>query len=251
MTSKDCLGDRMKAYEKNYLNTFIGRTPVLIRIDGKKFSKYTAPLKSKSAEDPFHSPFSDCMRETMIYLCREIQNVQWGYVQSDEISLILKDWKELHSQQAFGGKQNKLESLGASLATGHFNWVKTELFANEMSAITKDFACFDARAFQMPISDVVNYFVWRQQDCIRNSVSMLAQHHFSHKELQGVNVKEMKQKLKLERNVIWEDLAPWKKHGTTYMKESGTINNDIFQERVNRDLYDGILNKVSDDDETE
>lgn len=46
-------------------------------------------------------------------------------------------------------------------------------------------AVFDARAFVLPPHEVVNYLIWRQQDWNRNSLAMLAQSLFSHKELQG------------------------------------------------------------------
>ena len=69
---------------------------------------------------------------------------------------------------------------------------------------------FDARAFNIPMDEVKNYFIWRQQDWIRNSVQMLAQAHFSHKELHGKNQSDMHDMLNekdinplLSRSFIW------------------------------------------------
>ena len=42
---------------------------------------------------------------------------------------------------------------------------------------------FDSRVFNIPKEDVVNYFVWRQQDAVRNSIQSAGQANFSHKQL--------------------------------------------------------------------
>ena len=47
-------------------------------------------------------------------------------------------------------------------------------------------AIFDARVFVIPDPvEVENYFIWRQKDAERNSVSMLAQGYASPKQLHG------------------------------------------------------------------
>ena len=46
-------------------------------------------------------------------------------------------------------------------------------------------AMFDARCFNIPQEEVINYFYWRQIDAIRNSIQMAGQAQFSHKQLQG------------------------------------------------------------------
>ena len=44
-------------------------------------------------------------------------------------------------------------------------------------------AMFDARVFNIPKEEVTNYFYWRQLDASRNSIQMVGQANFSHKEL--------------------------------------------------------------------
>ena len=81
---------RMKKYEyvsRTYLTT---RTPVIIRIDGKCFHSFTRGFKK-----PFDEILSDTMQETMKYLCENIQGCVLGYTQSDEITLILVDYKDI------------------------------------------------------------------------------------------------------------------------------------------------------------
>jgi tRNA(His) 5'-end guanylyltransferase len=81
-------------------------------------------------------------------------------------------------------------------------------------------AFFDARAFTIPDQvEVHNYFVWRQKDATRNSISMAAQAHFSHKQLLNKNTNEMQEMLWAEHGVNWNDYDPRFKRGTLVYKE--------------------------------
>ena len=86
------LGDRMKGYESVTRTNILRRTPVIIRIDGKAFHTWTKQLEDRN-------PFSDLMHDTMVQttflLVSNIQNAVFGYTQSDEISILLNDWKKL------------------------------------------------------------------------------------------------------------------------------------------------------------
>jgi tRNA(His) 5'-end guanylyltransferase len=109
-------------------------------------------------------------------------------------------------------------SVAASMATAKFNEVMRIKYPE------KEFATFDARVWVLPKEEVCNYFLWRQQDATKNSISMVAQAYFNHKELQGLNGDQMKTKLLLEKDVNWNELPVWQKRGVCiteqlYMKE--------------------------------
>jgi tRNA(His) 5'-end guanylyltransferase len=90
----DSLGDRIKGYYESRCTHYLTRrTPVIIRLDGKAFHTYTKPLKNK-----FDANLINVMNLTAIKLCEEIQDVQVAYIQSDEISLLLHDYKEITSE---------------------------------------------------------------------------------------------------------------------------------------------------------
>lgn len=194
----------MKEYYEIRNRRFLTRrTPVIIRIDGKAFHTYT-----KGLNKPFDEYLMEDMQLTLKYLCENIQGCKFGYVQSDEISLLLTDYDTLQTDAWFDYCQNKMESIAASMATAKFNnlrWQKYGLGLNP--------ANFDARAFNIPKEDAVNYFVWRQQDATKNSISMLAQSLYSHKELLGKNGNEM-QEMCFQKGVNWNDLSTSKKRGT-------------------------------------
>ena len=81
-------------------------------------------------------------------------------------------------------------------------------------------ANFDARAFNIPIHEVINNLIWRQQDASRNSVNMVAQSLYNHKELQGIGVKDLQNKMLIEKNVNWNDFSVAEKRGVAAIKDN-------------------------------
>ena len=233
MSRYDSLGDRMKGYESASFNNLLRRTPVIVQVDGKAFHTYTRCIK----DEPFHDGLHEAMSFTARRLMRNIQNAVFAYVQSDEISILLKDWKTLTTDAWFSNRQGKVESVSASIATAYFNeYVRLDDGDGMAVFSDKGPALFDARAFNLPMEEVCNYFIWRQQDATRNSIQSLGQHHFSHKELQKLSCNQVQEKLLLDRDVNWNDLSIWKKRGfSLYNHAPGTITdyeNPIFtQER--------------------
>lgn len=58
----------------------------------------------------------------------------------------------------------------------------------------------------MPHDEVANYFLWRQQDATKNSISMVAHANFPHHQLQGLNGKKLQDKLFTEQGINWNNL---------------------------------------------
>ncbi|WPS85326.1 tRNA(His) guanylyltransferase Thg1 family protein (plasmid) [Brevibacillus halotolerans] len=206
MKKGDNFGSRMKRYEaasRHYLPT---RLPVIIRIDGSHFHSYT-----KGMDKPFDEDLVQAFWETCKYLASNIMGCKVVYHQSDEISLLLTNNDKLTSQAWFENNLQKIVSVSASLATAKFNEI--------MLSKTGKLATFDSRAWVLPPDEVVNYFLWRQNDATKNSISMVAQANFSHKELQGLNSKQLQDKLMLEKGISWNDLPVWKKRGMCITKQ--------------------------------
>ena len=220
---KDSLGDRMKEFYENRTKQFLPRrTYTIIRIDGKAFHTYT-----KGLIKPFDLKFMKDMNTTAQYLCENIQGAKLAFVQSDEISILLTDFDNLKTCAWFDGNVQKITSVSASLATAKFNALRIAGFANPVNAWGKDLedyfsqklAMFDSRVFTIPnITEVINYFIWRQQDTVRNSISSLAQSMFSHKELHGKNADEM-QEMCFQKGVNWNNCHPTCKRGGIIVKE--------------------------------
>ena len=237
---KDSLGDRMKQYEGIPRISLMRRQPVIIRVDGKAFHSFT-----RGFERPFDDIFIKSMQETAKYLCENIQNVKCSYQQSDEISLLLTDYENINTAAWFDYQVQKMCSIAASMATLAFNsffrnnalvkvtitdayyknkesysgdWEKDRLLKEPyLDACTKG-AMFDARCFSIPKEEVCNYFIWRQNDCVRNSIQMVAQANFSHKQLQNKSCDELQEMLWQEKNINWSDFETVKKRGSCCTK---------------------------------
>ena len=228
---KDSLGDRMKQYEGILKTSLMRRNPVIIRIDGKAFHTFT-----RGFQRPFDDILIESMQETMKYLCENIQGCKMGYCQSDEISLLITDYENINTAAWFDYQVQKMCSIAASMATLAFNRafdsrvdaIDNDIFNgdddydfNYLSALHKaqeKGAMFDARCFSIPKEEVCNYFLWRQNDCVRNSIQMVAQANFSHKQLQNKSCDELQEMLWQEKNINWNDFETVKKRGSCCTK---------------------------------
>jgi len=222
MTDKMSIGDRMKEnYENRSRYMLTRRTPVIIRLDGRAFHTIT-----KHCEKPFDRTLATALDNTAIELCREMQGAKCAYLQSDEISILLTDFDKLDTQAWFDYNLQKIVSISAGIASAIF----TKLWCEG-----KHIATFDCRAFNIPKEEVANYFIWRQKDWTRNSVAMLAQAHFSHKQLYNKTQSDMHDMLH-EKGINWADLESIWKNGRFVLAYEGwqSIPAPIFTETRNQ-----------------
>ena len=238
MPVHDDLGVRMKTfYEQIPKTKLMRRCPVAIRVDGKAFHTFTRG---------FHKPFDEVliksMQETMKYLCENIQGCVLGYTQSDEITLILVDYKKLTSSAWFDYEIQKICSIAASMATMAFNKffrdnVGDYLYENYDDQYLADYiktlqnavdkgAMFDARCFNIPKEEVTNLVYWRQLDASRNSIQMVGQACFSHKELQNKSCNDIQDMLMTQKGINWNDLPTYQKRGSCCVRNKIVIESD-------------------------
>jgi tRNA(His) 5'-end guanylyltransferase len=242
---RDDLGNRMKTfYEEIPKTKLMRRCPVICRLDGKAFHTFTRGFKR-----PFDDVLIKTMQETAKYLCENIQGCQLAYTESDEISLLLIDYQRFETSAWFDYEIQKMCSISASMATMAFNkffevFIKEEnyIFSDEMlengdynpnyknkelfniwtvhKQAAKKGAMFDARVFNIPREEVTNYFYWRQLDASRNSIQMVGQVNFSHKELQNKSCNDIQDMLMTQKGINWNDFPTYQKRGSCVVKEN-------------------------------
>jgi tRNA(His) guanylyltransferase len=221
MTDRDSLGDRMKDYERISKTTLARRTYTIIRADGRAFHTYL-----KGAAKPYDFQFMDDMSQVAKALCEEVSGTVFAYHQSDEISLLVTDFASASTQPWFGGEVQKIVSTVAAVATAALirarGWDRMPTF--------------DARVFTISDpAEVANYFIWRQRDAVRNSISMAAQAQFSHKSLHGVNTGQMQERLWAEKGINWNDYPAGAKRGRVLVKEGGEREVTFTHKRTNEE----------------
>ena len=256
MPVHDDLGIRMKEfYEQVPKTRLVRRMPVAIRIDGKAFHTFT-----KGFRKPFDDILIKTMQETTKYLCENIQGCVLGYTQSDEITLILVDYQKLTSSAWFDYEVQKLCSISASMATIAFNKFFERNAENYIQNCATDYetdglygkgttkyqlceiyqkaaekgAMFDARCFNIPKEEVTNLIYWRQLDATRNSIQMVGQANFSHKELQNKSCNDIQDMLHEQKGINWNDYPTVYKRGTAiiyinYQNPQSLTNGDIIK----------------------
>jgi len=221
--SNDSLGDRQKGYEDAFRHHLPMRMPVMLRVDGKAFHSYLKEVKT-----PFHKGIVDCMNETAKYLCEHIQGAQIAFIQSDEISILINNYKELNSQAWFQNNIQKMVSVSASMASVIFTMNSDKIWGDDsidggdgypIYLPLRKPAFFDARAWVLPKEDVCNAFLWRQQDATRNSVQMLARSLYSHKECNNKNNSEL-QEMCFQKGINWNNCPTSQKRGRCVVKKT-------------------------------
>lgn len=218
---RDAFGNRMKSYEDD--SRFMRQLPVILRLDGKCFSKFT-----KGLEKPYDRRLTEMMIEVTKYLVNEL-NAVIGYTQSDEISLILYN-ADPFSEIIFGGKKQKLISVPASMASAKFNELRPEFLPNFK---TDQIAIFDCRAFQVPtLTEAANEILWREQDATKNAISMAARVFISHKQMQNLNGKQLQEILWSDHKINFNDYPNSFKRGTFVRKR--------FDEEICRTVIETI-----------
>ena len=254
--NKDSLGDRMKSHYENIPKTRLTRRePVIIRIDGKAFHTFT-----RGFQRPFDNILIKSMQETMKYLCENIQGCKLGYCQSDEISLLITDYETINTAAWFDYQVQKMCSIAASMATLAFNRAfnnKTQEYKNHIPFYGTQYpidkndkkytetldkalergAMFDARCFSIPKEEVCNYFQWRQMDCTRNSIQMVGQANFSHKELQNKKNADIQEMLFSQKGINWNDFSTVEKRGSCCIK-------DFEKKVINFQTQEEVIRKV-------
>ena len=229
------LAERMKGYEKRNRYYLQRRMPVILRLDMRAGHSFT-----KGFERPFDEVFIKTIQETAKYLCENIQNCKLSYQQSDEITLLLVDYEKINTDCFFEYRVDKLCSIAASMATMKFNQVFKELSYRESENLeiicrknpylenrdcltqisnkhinsAEKGAMFDCRCFNIPKEEVTNCIYWRQLDATRNSIQMVGQANFSHKELQNKSCNDIQDMLMTQKGINWNDFPTYQKRGS-------------------------------------
>lgn len=239
------LAKRMKDYERRNRYYLQRRMPVILRLDMRSGHSFT-----RGFQRPFDEIFIKAMQETAKYLCENMQNVKCSYQQSDEITLVLVDYEKLNSDCFFEYRVDKLCSIAASMATMAFN----KFFANNFYNLEQDYAIehetngwygkgtpeyeicetyskavdkgamFDCRCFNIPKEEVTNCIYWRQLDATRNSIQMVGQAYFSHKELQHKTCNQIQDMLMTQKGINWNDLKTSYKRGSCCVRNRRVIS---------------------------
>lgn len=194
---------------------------ILVMVDGHCFSRL---IKNKF-EKPFDDKFIQMMNETAKYLCEEVQGVKFAYTQSDEISLLITDFETPTTDSYFSFRLCKMQSLIAAAATAKFN----QMYYKLVDGVKDVPLCtFDCKVWTVPnANEAYAWFLYRQNDCIKNSKAQTAQTYIPHKQLVGLTADDMITKLKNEQGIDWYEFENGKKFGRLIKKVETPMEKDL------------------------
>ncbi len=203
----DSLGDKHKRLESTFSGlSLTPGVPYIIRFDGRAFHTFTKAFKR---------PFSDDIRNAMVNTTKalvEHTRADIGYTQSDEITLGFFGGRD---QLDFDGRIIKTATVFSGFCSVNFF---KEITTSSWVDPGKQVPCFDARIWH--VKDDLTLFenlLWRQQDALRNSVSMAAHSMFTTKELNRVGRTEQL-KMLADTGINWNDYHYHFRHGTFVKK---------------------------------
>ena len=197
------LDKRMRAFELSMDRTIPENTFLVARLDGHGFTRLTKQVWD--LDKPFDIRFNNAMRHTVRHLMDCGFRIIYGYTQSDEISLLFHPL-----DTTFGHRERKLLSILSAEASVSF------------SSEAKHPGVFDCRLIPLPDSEtVIDYFRWRMEDCLRNSLNS---HCYWLMRKKGLSPSAAQDRIlgisnndKLNiletHNIIFEQLPIWQKYG--------------------------------------
>lgn len=188
------LTKNIKSIEKSFEHILPGDSPFLVRLDGVNFKEFTRNLKK-----PFDPHFTEALKLTTEALV-ERTAATIGFCQSDEITLISGPATAGNSKNhLYGGRTQKIASILASFAAVHFNHYLSKL----KPEASNNLGFFDARVSSVPNWETAgDVLIWRHRfDCRRNALHSIAQANYPSKSIEGQPIKDVIQKLLIEKNI--------------------------------------------------
>lgn len=213
------LAERMKQYEASFDFTLPLDRPIVLRLDGHGFSRFTAHFCR-----PFDQRIHDAMISTCVDLLHFFPQATVAYTQSDEITLVFPA-----GVQGFNERLQKLSSLSASFCSVRFNkYLSGHLETQPEPAVKASAyevlgtAYFDARFYAVPSTEeALNCLLWRcRNDAVRNSVGAFARTMYTTEQMHGKRTKDLLEMMEEEKGVKFEEAVPkWAIEGCLMKRE--------------------------------
>jgi tRNA(His) guanylyltransferase len=213
------LASRMKSYEAELDHVLPSDRPIILRLDGHGFSRFTSH---------FARPFDERIHSAMIATSEDLltffPQATVAYTQSDEITLVFPA-----GVQVFNERLQKLCSLSASYCSVRFNkHLEDALQRMPEPPVTGNTdlvfgkAHFDARFFPVPsVQEALNNLIWRcRNDAVRNAVSSFARTLYTTREMHGKKTDELIELMLQEKGVKFDEAVPkWAVEGCLIKRE--------------------------------
>jgi tRNA(His) guanylyltransferase len=223
------VGTRMKShYESRARTRFVRRMPIILRLNGKNFKEWTS-----WCQKPFDTSLCTALVDTLSHLLENVPNAVFGYLHSDKLSILLRDYDDHDTGLWFDGDVQDIISLATSMATAFFN--------NQFEPRQHPPALFQMRAFNLPREEVHNYFVWRQSNSLTGALHGLGRHHLGEQNMQKYSNAAIVTELQ-KRDVDLKNLDSRYVNGIVCLRNSHKV---VYTETAPNFTYErGLIEKI-------
>jgi tRNA(His) guanylyltransferase len=185
------LHDRISSYQAAADTKLLPRVPIVISINGRSFSKLTSLL-----DKPYDQKFAECILNTMLRLCTDVEGALFAYQHNDEIVVIARNDQGTETAPWYDNRAQKIASITSSIATLHFNRCATAIDLNLMGE-----AIFSSQVFVVPnIMEAINTLVYKQQYNFQTSIQAACFYELL-KKYDKNTIKEMLNGLSLDERI--------------------------------------------------
>lgn len=217
-------------YNNDNNRTLTAFKPIIIKLNGVGFYK---KLNHK-LQKPFDSKFNKLMNETLIYLLEKLPYTKVGYTWRYEMNIIINIPTYFNINALWKRDVSKIQSIVASMASTFFTREYHKLFQTEDDTTLFEFDC---QTWNTPtIEDTYNWLVYRQEECMDNSIKRFARFFLTTKEMKGKSSDELIKYLIVQYNINWNYEKGDNKLGRIFIKQN-MIHFDIDEITNEQKIY--------------
>lgn len=155
--------NRHDRFESSYDYCIIPRLPVIIRVNGRNFSRLTRRL-----DRPFCSKLINVLKNTLISTIQQIEGAIFGFQYSDEFTFVLRNDRTFEEKPWYQNNIQDINGVVSSIVS--VNFFKNLVLEDELNELDGD-AIFKTKVFALPsLNEVVNHLILKQQHCYGDAI---------------------------------------------------------------------------------
>ena len=202
------LANRVLKYEDSSNVVLTPKETAIIKIVAKGIDRLDL-YEKQMWED-----FETCLMR----IAPQIASAEFIYHHGNETYILLKDYSTWVQEQYMQGNIQKIVSSVVSKMT-MFYYTKSGRFVE-----------FSARCFSIPRAEVLNYFVWKQKEAIKNCINHYASLYYSEQELAGQKIDD-RIDLLFKKNVEWYSFPDHVQRGFAIVRDALELPLDMPTEQ--------------------
>lgn len=215
------------------VRTLSAGKPIIITLNGVGFYKKL----NQKLQKPFDSKFNKLMNKTIIYLLEKLPYTKIGYTWRYEMNIIINIPTYFNTNALWKRDVSKIQSIVASMASTFFTREYHKQYQSENDDDKLTLFEFNCQTWNTPtVEDAYNWLVYRQNECMDNSVKRFARFFLTTQEMKGKTADELIKYLIEHYNANWNYEKTDNKIGRLFTKQKA-IQFDIDEKTDTQKVY--------------